>query len=306
MSNVLGVDEKWRNIATYDGLINALKCALVLSDKITTVSDTYSHEIQHAYFAHGMENILRENRYKTLGIVNGIDTNLYNPKTDETIVQNFSPSDISGKDRCKEELQREFELPQNPHVPVIAMVTRLVSHKGLELVERIFGELMSMNVQLVVLGTGDKKYEDLFNYFSYSHSEKFSAKITFDPYLANKVYAGADFFLMPSKSEPCGLSQLIAMRYGTIPIVRETGGLVDTVPPINIQSLEGKGFTFKVYNAHDMLGAIKRAVEFYEDKDSLKKIRANIMRYDSSWRTSAELYNGLYMELCGIRDEKNV
>lgn len=299
LTEVLGVSESWRNAATFDGMINALKCAIVLSDKITTVSDTYAHELSYAYFAYGLENILSENRYKTCGIVNGIDTKLFNPETDKTIPYNFKPTDLGGKGGCKENLQRSMGLPVRGDVPVVAMISRLVGHKGFELVERVASDLVNMDIQLVVLGTGDRRFEDLFNFLAYSHPDKVAAHITFDAALANRIYAGADFFLMPSKSEPCGLSQLIAMRYGTIPIVRETGGLVDTVPPINTETLEGRGFTFKAFNAHDMLDAVRRAADFYRDRERLDKFRANIMRYDSSWKVPAELYNGIYKELTG-------
>ena len=300
LTEVLGVDEKWRNVATFDKLINALKCAIVLADKVTTVSETYAHELNYAYFAHGLEDILKENQYKTFGIVNGIDTKLFNPETDPALPQNFKSSDLSGKAKCKEELQKNLGLPVRPDVPVVAMITRLVNHKGLELVERVASDLMNMDIQLVVLGTGDQRFEDLFKFMDYAYPDKMAARIMFSGALANQIYAGADFFLMPSKSEPCGLSQLISMRYGTVPIVRETGGLVDTVPPVNTETLEGRGFTFKVFNAHDMLGAVERAVDFYKDKDKMDKFRAKLIRYDSSWKIPAQLYNGVYKELCGI------
>ena len=300
LTTVLGIDESWSNVATFDRLFNSMKSAIVLADKVTTVSRTYAHEIKYAYFAHDLENILRENEYKTFGVVNGIDTKLYDPSTDGTIPANYKPSDLSGKAKCKEELQKMLNLPVRADVPIVAMVSRLVDHKGLELVEAVAHQLMAMDIQLVVLGTGDKKYEDLFKFLDYTYPDKMSANITFNAALANQIYAGADFFLMPSKSEPCGLSQLISMRYGTVPIVRETGGLVDTVPPVNTETLEGNGFTFKTFNAHDMLGAVERAVQFYYDGGKLDKFRAKIMRYDSSWKTPAELYNGVYKELCGI------
>ena len=287
-------------MATFDKLINALKCAIVLADKVTTVSDTYAHELNYAYFAHNLEDILRENQYKTCGIVNGIDTGLYNPETDKTIPCNFKASDLSGKAKCKEELQKALGLPVRPDVPIVAMISRLVSHKGLELVERVSSDLMNLDIQMVVLGTGDARFEDLFKFMDYAYPDKMAARIMFNGALANQIYAGADFFLMPSKSEPCGLSQLISMRYGTVPIVRETGGLVDTVPPVNTTTLDGRGFTFKAFNAHDMLNAVERAVGFYGDKDKMNKFRAKLIRYDSSWKIPAELYNGIYKELCGM------
>lgn len=297
LTEVLGVDEYFRNICTFDGMINAMKTAIVLSDKITTVSDTYAHEIKYAYFANGLESILSENEYKLTGVVNGIDTNLYNAEKDTKIPCSFKPSNQEGKAVCKARLQERLGLPVNPDIPMVAMISRLVKHKGLELIEYIAPEFQYVNMQFVVLGTGDKQYEDLFKFLAYSHPDKVSANIMFDQTLASEIYAGADFLLMPSKSEPCGLSQLIAMRYGTIPIVRETGGLVDTVPCINTETLEGRGFTFKVFNAHDMLGAIRRAVDFYNDKAKLTAFRANIMKYDSSWKIPAEKYMGIYREL---------
>ena len=297
LSEVLGLGEEWRNVCTQDGLINAMKTAIVLSDKISTVSETYANEIRYEYFSHGLDSILTENQYKTCGIVNGIDMDLFNPSTDKKLPFNYRPSAMAGKAKCKAALQEAAGLPVNADVPVVAMVTRLVKHKGLELVEWVADSLATMGIQFVVLGTGDTHYEDLFRFLQHVHPESVSANILFDASFASLVYAGADFLLMPSKSEPCGLSQLIAMRYGTVPIVRETGGLVDTVEPLNIETLEGRGFTFKVFNAHDMLNAVERAKDFFYDGDKLKKHRVNIMKIDSSWRESAQKYMGLYKEI---------
>ncbi len=297
MNDVIGIDEYWRGMLTYDNCINFMKGAIVAADKITTVSRTYAHEIRHAFFAHGLQDILNENAYKLEGIVNGINTDLYNPAKDTTIFENFTASDISGKVKNKEELQKMLGLPVKPDVPIVAMISRLVPHKGLDLVEYVMGELMQRDLQFVVIGTGDSKYEDMFNFNAYVHSDKMSANITFNPTLANKVYAGADMFLMPSKSEPCGLSQLIAMRYGTVPIVRETGGLWDTVPPLNVETLEGRGFTFKGYNAHDMLGAVDRCIEFYGDKDKWNKHIKNLIKYNSSWKVPVQEYLRIYNEI---------
>lgn len=297
LPEVLGISEDFRNIATQDGLINAMKTAIVLCDKLTTVSETYSHEIQYAYFAHGLESIIAENQYKTCGIINGIDTILYNPSTDKTIDFNYKPSSLLGKAKCKTQMQETLGLPVKPDIPMVVMISRLVNHKGLELVEWVADNLANLDMQFVILGTGDKRYEDLFKFLAYTHPKKVSAIIKFDPVIANKLYAASDFFLMPSKSEPCGLSQLIAMRYGSIPIVRETGGLVDTVPALNIETLEGRGFTFKAYNAHDMQNAVERAIDFYKDKEKLNKHRAAIMRLDTSWKIPAEKYMALYNEI---------
>lgn len=299
LTDVLGLSEQWRDVATHFGCINALKSAIMLADKISTVSRTYSFEIRHAYFAHNLENVLQMNAYKIWGIVNGLDTKLYDPKTDKALAVNFGPESIAKKAENKAVLQKRFGLPVNPDIPIVAMVSRLVGHKGFDLIEFVSNELMDQNLQLVVLGTGDTKYEELFYRMQYYRPDKVAVKIDFDPALASMIYGGADFLLMPSKSEPCGLTQLMAMRYGTIPIVRETGGLFDTVPSLNVETLEGRGFTFKLYNAHDMLGAVKRAVDFYNDKDKLKKVIKSDMQYDSSWANSITQYIDMYKSTLG-------
>ncbi len=295
LTEVLGVDERYRNICTFDSLINSMKTAIVLCDRLTTVSDTYAHEIRYAYFANGLESVINDNAYKLSGVVNGIDTDLYNPQKDTHIPFEFKAADLSGKEKCKAALQEKLGLKVDPDIPIVAIISRLVKHKGLELVEGVINELANENIQLVVLGTGDQKYEDMFKFLDYTHGDKVSANITFSASLASEIYAGADYLLMPSKSEPCGLSQLIAMRYGTIPIVRETGGLVDTVPPLNPETLDGMGITFKVFNAHDMLDAVKRAADFYKDKEKLNKFRTKLIRHDSSWKKSAEKYMEIYL-----------
>lgn len=294
LTDIIGVSENWREIATFKGCINFMKSAIILADKVTTVSKTYSYEIRHAYFAHGLENVLQMNSYKIEGIVNGIDTDLFNPETDPALKTNYTFGELEKKLDNKAQLQKKFGLPINPDVPVIGLVTRLVAHKGVDLIEFVAKELMEQNMQMVVLGTGDKKFEDLFYRLQYYYPDKIGVKVAFDAELASNIYGGSDFLLMPSKSEPCGLSQLIAMRYGTIPIVRETGGLFDTVPPLNMETLEGRGFTFKLYNAHDMLGAVKRALDFYGDKIKLETVVKNIMEYNSNWSEPVKEYVDLY------------
>ncbi len=296
VTDVLGVDEGWNEICMHNGDFNALKTAIVLSDRVTTVSPTYSHELKFAYFAHGMESIITENHYKMTGIINGIDTNLFNPQKDKEIFKKYSKKTISGKDECKREFQKMVSLPERDDVPLICIISRLVSHKGIELIERVSDSLCSMDLQLAVLGTGDERFEEFFRFLAYAHPDKVSAHITFDPSFASKLYSASDFLLMPSKSEPCGLSQLVAMRYGTIPIVRETGGLVDTVEPLNTATLEGRGFTFKLFNAHDMLGAVERACEFFKDKEKLLSHRKNLMSIDFGWGKSAEKYMEIYSQ----------
>ena len=297
LSNVLGMDEGMRNVLTYGGCLNFLKSAIVLCDKITTVSRTYSYEIRYAYYAHGLDRILEENSYKLCGITNGINTDIFNPNKDKNIYFNYKAGEVLKKRDNKLALQREFGLEENGDIPVVSMISRLVAHKGLDLVARVSHEIMNLGVQLVILGTGDEKYENHFRHMAYVYPGRVSANIKFDTALASKIYAGSDIFLMPSKSEPCGLSQLIAMRYGTIPVVRETGGLFDTVPALNPETLEGRGFTFKVYNAHDMLDAVRRAVEFYYDKVKYTKVVKNIMKYDCSWKKAAAEYVNVYNDI---------
>ncbi len=295
--DVIALPPQYRQILDYNGCTNFMKGAIELSDKVTTVSKTYSQEIMHSYFAHGIEHCLRNNSEKLDGIVNGIDCDIFNAFKDKKIQFNYKPGQTNIKYKNKAYLQEKLGLNVDESIPVVSMITRLVSHKGLDLLEYIAHDLLSRNIQLVILGTGDAKFEDLFKRLSWEYKGKVSANIMFNATLASEIYAGSDLFLMPSKSEPCGLSQLICMRYGTIPIVRETGGLVDTVPPIDLKTLKGTGFTFKLYNAHDMLGAIDRALEFYEDKTALKKVITSIMKYDCSWQKPTEEYQLMYKNL---------
>lgn len=295
---VLGLPEDWHGTMTYDTCLNFMKSAIVLADKVSTVSKTYSFEIRNAYFAHGLENIIQQYSYKLAGIVNGIDTDLYNAQTDKNIYKNFGPGDLDTKAENKMFLQHKLGLPVDRNIPMIAMVTRLASHKGLDLVEYVAGEMMQLPIQFVVIGTGEERFENLFHRLAWENPGKMSANIMFDPVLAQQLYASADLFLMPSKSEPCGLSQLIAMRYGTLPVVRETGGLFDTVQPIDVETGEGRGFTFKTYNAHDMLNSIKTAIWFYnERKDQLRTVVTHDMELDLSWKEPARQYLDLYYHL---------
>ena len=296
-SEVLGLNPYWFNVVHYDTCLNFMKSAIVLADKVTTVSRTYAYEIRHAYFAHGLQNILQEYGYKVTGIVNGIDEALYDPQTDPALTAHFGPGDLDGKHKNKTALQERLGLPVDVNIPMVAMISRLASHKGFDLVEYVANDIMQLPIQFVVLGTGEERYENLFNRLAWEHPDKMSSNMMFDPVLANQIYASADLFLMPSQSEPCGLSQMIAMRYGTIPIVRETGGLFDTVPALNPDTMEGRGFTFKSYNAHDMLGSIKNAIYFYEDKKKLHTLVKHIMTCDFSWKEPVKEYLSLYQSL---------
>ncbi len=294
LEDVLGIPADKASLLEYDGCINFMKGAIECADRVTTVSPSYADEILDPWYSHGLDSILNERRYKLSGILNGIDTVGYDPATDKCIEKNFSADDASGKKADKEALQREMGLPVKPGVPVIGMVTRLVSHKGLDLVKGILDELLATSeMQLVVLGSGDYEYESYFRWIAEKYPEKVGLRIGFVPELARKIYAGADMFLMPSKSEPCGLSQMVALRYGTVPIVRETGGLRDSITDCG--DGKGNGFTFKSYNAHDMLDAIRRALTLYYNGD-WNELVLRALSCDFSWGRSANAYIRLYKD----------
>jgi starch synthase len=272
-----------------------MKGAIQCSDKITTVSPTYSREILDPYYSHGLDGILKEFTYKLCGIVNGIDVDVYNPESDPLIYKNFTADDMSGKAVNKAELQKEMGLPIRDDVPVIGIVTRLVKHKGIDLVKHVFEELLQADLQFVILGSGEWEFETFFYEMAQKYPQKVGLKLGFKPQLAHRIYAGADIFLMPSQSEPCGLAQMVALRYGTIPIVRETGGLNDTIHDSG--DGVGNGFTFKNYNAHEMLYVLKDAIFTYGDKETWEKIVKKAMRTDFSWKKSAKEYQKIYNEL---------
>ena len=295
LEDVLGLPGERRGIVEYDNCINFMKAAIQCADKVTTVSPTYAKEILSPYYSHGLDNILKEFTYKTTGIVNGIDVEVYNPETDNLIYKNFSVEDVSAKAFNKNSLQEELGLPKKADTPVIGMVTRLVKHKGIDLVKCVFEELLQKDVQFAILGSGEWEFETFLHEMSKKYPEKVGLKLGFNPQLAHRIYAGADIFLMPSQSEPCGLAQMVALRYGTIPIVRETGGLNDTIKDSHDGT--GNGFTFKNYNAHDMQYTISRALEGYKDKDGWSILRERAMKCDNSWKTSANAYIGLYKEI---------
>ena len=298
LSDVFGLGEQHEQLLDFGGTLNLMKGAIECADVVTTVSPTYAEEILDPWFSHGLDPILRERQYKLHGILNGIDTDIYNPETDKAIAKNFSAKDPAGKKEDKADLQREFSLPVRDDVPIIGMVSRLVSHKGLDLVKAVLDELLSTtDVQLVVLGTGDWEYENFFREIEARYPGKVGLRIAFIPDLARKIYAGCDMFLMPSKSEPCGLSQMLALRYGTLPIVRETGGLKDSITDSG--DGEGNGFTFKSYNAHDMLGAIRRALGAYGNRSYWDSLVERALECDNSWGRSAREYMRLYRETIG-------
>ncbi len=292
LEDLFGISNRYRYLVEYDRCINLMKGAIECSERFSTVSPTYAGEIKDPYYAHGLDAIIRRNEFKLCGILNGIDVDYYNPKTDKSLFANYDAEDVSNKAICKEELQRMLNLPVKPDTPIIAMITRLVAHKGLDLVREVIEQVLRQDVQFVLLGTGDSTYENYFSDLARRYPGKVVSIISFNSDLSRKIYSGADLFLMPSKSEPCGLSQMIASRYGTVAIVRETGGLRDSIQPYGAG---GNGFTFHDYNAYDMLYVINEAIGVYRDKEAWKVLQKKAMLTDFSWATSAKYYVGLYL-----------
>lgn len=297
LSDIFCLDFWDRYIVEYDGCINLTKGAIVCADRVSTVSPTYANEIKNEYYACGLHHIINMYSGKLCGIVNGIDTDYYNPQTDGDIVKNYSQKNPEGKAENKLALQKELGLPQDADIPMIAMISRLAHHKGFELVRHVAHEILHDDVQLVLLGTGEAELEGFFSHIAYLCPHKCAVRLAFDKALAKRIYAAADMFLMPSKTEPCGLAQMIASRYGTVPIVRETGGLYDTIKPYDSESGEGNGITFYSYNAHDMLSAIDRAKMLYHDREKWSGLVSNVMAADFSWDRSAREYIKMYEEI---------
>ncbi len=282
------------------GCANFMKAGLVYSDVITTVSPSYAEEITTVYYGERMDGLIRARRDSLYGVLNGIDVDEYNPETDPLIHKNYTADSLEAKVENKLQLQRDLGLEVNPDIPLIAMVGRLSNQKGLDLVDCVLGDIMNENVQMVVLGMGEARYTNLFSWAEQQYAGKMAARFAMDHQLAHRLYASADFFLMPSLFEPCGLSQLISLRYGTIPIVRETGGLRDTVLSYNKFNNEGNGFTFLNYNAHDMLNVIRRALGYYRDqKHIITELRKRGMAGDYSWTHSAADYVSIYEKMLG-------
>ncbi len=275
--------------------INYMLGALRYADAITTVSPTYANEIQTPEFGEGLDGVLRERSYALQGILNGIDVAGFDPATDKRIAANYTVDDRSGKAVCKAKLQEELGLEVRDDRPLMVMVTRLTRQKGMDLVMYALDRILSGGVQVAVLGTGDRDYEDGLRYFQDKYPGTMAARIEFDPALSQRMYAAADMFLMPSKFEPCGLSQIIAMRYGTLPIVRETGGLKDTVIPYNEFTGEGTGFSFSNFNGDEMGDAVFRAARlFWDNRDAWNQLVTQAMSQDFSWTRSADKYLDLY------------
>lgn len=276
-----------------------LKGGLVYADKITTVSNTYAHEIQTPYYGEGLDGLLSARWQSLWGIVNGIDYDVYNPNTDKNIASNYTVRTVNKKKvNNKLELQRELGLPEDPNAYMIGIVSRLTDQKGLDLIDRILNDVMTDGTQLVVLGTGDRRYEDMFRYYQSIHPAKLSANIYFSDELSHRIYAGCDSILVPSRFEPCGLTQLMALRYGAMPIVRETGGLKDTVEPYNEYEGTGTGFSFANYDSNELLNAINYSKRiFFDNPKAWEDMRVRAMKQNYSWDNSAKIYCELYEQI---------
>lgn len=286
------------------GAVSFLKGGINYADKVTTVSKSYAEEIKTPEYGEQLEGLLRYRSSVLEGIVNGIDYKEYNPEEDKYIYSTYSVNDLENKKINKEELQKELGLTVNKDVPMIGLVSRLTHQKGCDLIINILEELLKEDIQVVVLGTGDYMYEESFKSFQGRYPNKISANIKFSNELAHKIYAASDMFLMPSLFEPCGLGQLIALRYGSIPIVRETGGLKDTVTPYNEYDETGNGFGFKNYRFEELLNIIKYALKIYENKDKWNNIVRQAMSADNSWEKSAKEYIEIYNKLITNNDNK--
>ncbi len=291
LGDLFGLPEEARNLVEYDGCINLMKGPIECSERFSTVSPTYAEEIKSERFAHGLHDIIRKNHVKLTGILNGIDVESYNPATDKAIAANYSAEDLENKKVCKREMQKMLRLPERENIPVISMITRLVSHKGLDLVKTVIEDILQEDVQFVLLGTGDTAYEEFFKDLGARYEGKVSINIAFNGALSRQIYSGSDIFLMPSMSEPCGLSQMISSRYATVPVVRETGGLFDSIQPFGDG---GNGFTFASTNAYDMLYVIHEALDAYRNKENWTNLMKKAATTDFSWQKSASEYKNLY------------
>ncbi len=285
-----------REIVEYGDCINLLKGAVICADRVTTVSPTYAKEILLPKYSYGLDSVLHLCSGKLSGILNGIDRETYSPSKNTELPANFHVNRMAGKAVCKAELQRQLGLPERPEVPLIAMITRLVDSKGLDLLTLGADDLLEEDVQLVLLGKGDFYYEDFFWHLAERHADRCRVLLRFDQVMAKQIYAGADIFLMPSRTEPCGLAQMICSRYGTVPVVHETGGLYDSIRDAGCEG-GGNGFTFSSYNAWDMLCAVRNALQCYRDRDVWKKLTRRVMLTDFSWELSAAKYLELYRSL---------
>lgn len=296
MGNLFGLENKYFDALIYNGDVNLLKGAIQLADRVNTVSETYAREILDPYFSYGLDKILTVEQGKLRGILNGIDVDKFNPKTDPMIPVNYDLKTFEDKVQNKLAFQKEMDLEVNADIPLIGMVTRLTHQKGIDLILQASEEILKTGAQLVILGTGDAHYESALRSLEHYRHDRVRSILLFSNEMSAKIYAASDLFLMPSKTEPCGLSQLISMRYGTVPVVHRVGGLRDTVIPFT--GVEGNGFTFESFQAGDMMDAIYRAVTcFYQSPDEWNQIIKNNLQKDVSWEQSAKKYLNLYHEV---------
>ena len=296
MGNLFGLENKYFDALIYNGDVNLLKGAIQLADRVNTVSETYAREILDPYFSYGLDKILTVEQGKLRGILNGIDVDKFNPKTDPMIPVNYDLKTFEDKVQNKLAFQKKMDLEVNADIPLIGMVTRLTHQKGIDLILQASEEILKTGAQLVILGTGDAHYESALRSLEHYRHDRVRSILLFSNEMSAKIYAASDLFLMPSKTEPCGLSQLISMRYGTVPVVHRVGGLRDTVIPFT--GVEGNGFTFESFQAGDMMDAIYRAMTcFYQSPDEWKQIIKNNLQKDVSWEQSAKKYLDLYHEV---------
>jgi len=285
-----------------------LKAGIVYADALTTVSRQYAKEIQTEEFGCGLDGILRAHADRLHGIMNGIDYSVWNPELDEFIPSHYWPANMAGKTHCKGALQKDSGLAQDPSVPLIGMISRLDKQKGFDLLAESLDAIMGFDVQMVILGTGDPAYEQMLEEAAKKYPDRLAVNLTFNNPLAHQIEAGADMFLMPSRFEPCGLNQLISLKYGTIPIVRKVGGLADSIVNATAESVrkgQGTGFVFEKYGSEDMVKAVKRAVSMYREKPELwARLIQNAMAQVFSWDVSARAYEDLFQRVCRDRSEK--
>ena len=302
VDQLFGLDRGWYDDGTLqmDGDVNLMKGAMLMADAVTTVSPTYAAQLHDPAYAEGMASVVDMVGWKMHGVVNGIDTDSYDPAADLALPHHYDAEHMAGKAACKAALQEELGLACEPDTPLIAMVTRLVGHKGLDLVQEAMDGIMATGCQFVVLGTGEWRYEDFFRQKSWQYGGRLSAQLAYSEALSRCIYAAADLFLMPSRSEPCGLSQMIAMRYGAVPIVRRTGGLADTVKSCQVGQEDGTGYLFESYEASAMLDVIGQATGLYRgDRNGFDTVRRRGMTADFTWDRSAVAYRQIYANLLG-------
>lgn len=303
VADLLGIPDKYfqKDCIEFHGDASFLKAGIVFADKLVTVSPTYAQEIRTPYYGEGLDGILETRADDLTGILNGIDTAVFNPVTDPWIPFPYDSESLPAKQKNKEALIAELGLAIGPGTPLIGMVTRLTKQKGIDLILRVFDEMMEAGPGFVLIGTGEKNYEHFFRGIAERTGKRALGLTEFNDPLAHRLYAGSDFFLMPSQFEPCGLAQMIALGYGTLPIVRATGGLRDTVVPYNVYTDEGNGFSFENYNAHDMLHTVRYALDVYQNRERMDLLRRRAMKQDLSFRNSALAYAGLYIATAGSR-----